>query len=61
MVDYAQEGRHEAAIYDGTRLRPGMTFMGPAIVEDPGTTIVIHPGNAVSVDEFGNINIETSV
>jgi N-methylhydantoinase A len=26
-------------------------------VEDPGTTIVIHPGNAVSVDGFGNIRI----
>ena len=61
MVDYAQEGRHEAAIYDGTRLRPGMEFPGPAIIEDPGTTIVIHPGNAVTVDGFGNIIIATSV
>jgi N-methylhydantoinase A len=56
-VDYALEGVHEAAIYDGTKLEPGMTFKGPAVVEDPGTTIVIHPGNAVSVDGFGNIRI----
>lgn len=61
MVDYAQEGRHEATIYDGTKLRPGMAFPGPAIIEDPGTTIVIHPGNAVSVDGFGNIIIAISV
>jgi N-methylhydantoinase A/acetone carboxylase, beta subunit len=56
-VDYALEGIHEAGIYDGTKLEPGMTFAGPAIVEDPGTTIVIHPGNRVEVDGYGNIHI----
>jgi len=56
-VDYALEGIHKAAIYDGTRLEPGMTFAGPAIIEDPGTTVVIHPGNRVEVDGFGNIQI----
>lgn len=61
MVDYATEGEHEATIYDGTKLEPGMTFNGPAIIEDPGTTIVIHPGNTVFIDDFGNthINIRT--
>ncbi|QQA43564.1 hydantoinase/oxoprolinase family protein [Pelagovum pacificum] len=58
-VDYATEGRHEATIYDGEKLEPGMTLTGPAIVEDPGTTVVIHPGNRVSIDDFGNIHIET--
>lgn len=57
-VDYALEGVQKAAIYDGTRLEPGMTFAGPAIVEDPGTTIVVHPGNRVSVDGYGNIHIQ---
>jgi N-methylhydantoinase A len=56
-VDYALEGVHEAAIYDGTKLEPGMTFSGPAIVEDPGTTVVIHPGNRVEIDGYGNIHI----
>lgn len=56
-VDYALEGIHEADIYDGTALRPGMRFTGPAIVEDPGTTVVIHPGNAAHVDGYGNIHI----
>ena len=58
-VDYALEGRHEAAIYDGERLEPGMAFAGPAIVEDPGTTVVVHPDNRVEVDDFGNIRIHT--
>ena len=34
-----------------------MTLQGPAIVEDPGTTIVIHPGNTVEIDGYGNIHI----
>ena len=35
------------SIYDGTRLEPGMSFAGPAIIEDPGTTVVVHPTNRV--------------
>jgi N-methylhydantoinase A len=56
-VDYALEGVHDATIYDGTKLQPGMHFQGPAVIEDPGTTIVIHPDNRVEVDGFGNIHI----
>ena len=57
-VDYALEGVHKAAIYDGGKLEPCMTFVGPAIIEDSGSTTVIHPNNRVSVDDFGNIHIE---
>ena len=57
-VDYATEGVHEATIYDGTKLAPGMKFTGSAIIEDPGTTTVVHPGNAVEIDGYGNIHIE---
>ncbi|MEM7696244.1 MAG: hydantoinase/oxoprolinase family protein [Pseudomonadota bacterium] len=56
-VDYALEGVHQAAIYDGDRLAPGMAFSGPAIVEDDSTTIVIHPGNRAHVDPYGNLHI----
>jgi N-methylhydantoinase A len=57
LVDYALDGIHTAQIYDGEKLEPGMVFPGPAVIEDPGTTIVIHPGNRVEVDGFGNIHI----
>jgi len=57
-VDYALEGVHEATIYDLARLEPGMRFSGPAILEDSGTTVVIHPGNRVSIDAYGNTHIE---
>ena len=56
-VDYALEGLHTADIYDGEKLEPGMKFTGPAVIEDPGTTIVIHPGNRVEIDGFGNTHI----
>ncbi len=59
-VDYALEGVHEAQIYDGEKLQPGMKIDGPAIVEDPGTTVVLHPGNQAKVDGYGNIHIETA-
>ncbi len=57
-VDYALEGVHAATIIDGDKLTPGMAFEGPAIIEDSGTTIVVHPGNRVAVDAFRNIHIE---
>ncbi len=58
QVDYALEGMHEAAIYDGTKLMPGMAFDGPAIVEDPGSTVVVNPLNKARIDGYGNIHIE---
>lgn len=56
-VDFALEGTHLSDIYDGNLLEPGMSFYGPAIIETPGTTMVIHPGNHVRVDDYGNVHI----
>jgi N-methylhydantoinase A len=56
-VDYATEGIHEAEIYDGALLEPGMRLTGPAVVETKGTTVVLHPGNALRVDDYGNLLI----
>jgi N-methylhydantoinase A len=58
LVDYATEGVHQADIYDAEKLEPGMTFPGPAVVEDPATTVVVHPGQNVAIDAYGNIHIE---
>ena len=57
-VDYAVEGVHEARIYDGVRLNPGMKLAGPAIIESPGTTIVVHPDDRVEIDRFRNVVIQ---
>lgn len=35
------------------------TIIGPAIIEDEGTTIVIYPGMTADVDDYGNVVINT--
>ncbi len=44
-------------VYDGPRLAPGQTILGPAIVEEPFTTIVVYPGQRATVDTWGNYTI----
>ena len=48
----------ETAIYARDKLPSGGQFVGPAIVEQMDTTIVVEPGNTVLVDEDGNLSIE---
>ena len=52
---------NRAEIYDGERLEAGMTFVGPAVVEDPWSTVVVHPGNEITVDGYRNIHIRLQV
>jgi N-methylhydantoinase A len=49
----------DTVVYDRSDLHPGASFEGPAIVEQVDTTVVIHPGQAVRVDKFGNLLIDT--
>ncbi|TFV62558.1 UNVERIFIED_ORG: hydantoinase/oxoprolinase family protein [Bacillus sp. AZ43] len=41
--------------YDRTRLAPGDVVSGPAIIEEFGSTVPVHPGFAATVDHFGNL------
>jgi N-methylhydantoinase A len=51
-------GRHVSTpSYDGTRLGPGQAILGPAIVEEPFTTVVVYPKQRATVDGFGNYTI----
>jgi N-methylhydantoinase A len=45
-------------IYDGARLAPGHFILGPAIIEQWGTTVVVYPGHECLIDPYGNIIIE---
>jgi N-methylhydantoinase A len=56
-VDFDTEGVHRSAVYDGELLEPGHRFDGPAVVETSGSTTVVHPGNAVVVDDYANLLI----
>jgi N-methylhydantoinase A len=56
-VDFDQHGIHDAQIYNGLLLEPGMEFHGPAIIQEPSVTCVIPPPHRVSIDKFGNYHI----
>lgn len=56
-VDFDQHGIHEAQIYDGLKLEPGMEFNGPAVIQEPSVTCVVPPPHRVSIDTFGNYHI----
>ena len=44
--------------YDRTRLAPGDVVAGPAVIEEFGSTVPVHPGFRASVDVHGNLLIE---
>jgi N-methylhydantoinase A len=41
--------------YDRTKLASGDVVAGPAVIEEFGSTVPVHPGFAVTVDRFGNL------
>lgn len=59
-VDFIEHGIHLATIYASEGLEPGMKLVGPAIIEDAGTTIVIPPDLPCQIDDYGNFHIRTA-
>ena len=53
-------GMVDTPVYDGAGLPAGATLSGPAVIEHPGTTIVLHTGHKAHIDEFGNTRIASS-
>jgi N-methylhydantoinase A len=51
-------GAVEAAVYRGELLSPGAHIDGPAVIEHPGTTIVVGPGQRAEIDEWLNTIIK---
>ena len=43
---------HKAQLYEMDLLQPGHEVTGPAIIEHPATTLVVHPGDKVTIDEW---------
>jgi N-methylhydantoinase A len=50
----------DTQVYDGSKFRGGNVVEGPAIVEVPHTTIVVHPGQVGEIDIYGNFVIAVS-
>jgi N-methylhydantoinase A len=40
------------------RLKAGNIISGPALVEEYASTTVLHPGDVLTVDAFGNLVID---
>ncbi|MXV64056.1 hydantoinase/oxoprolinase family protein [Natronorubrum sp. JWXQ-INN-674] len=57
LVDFGAEGSHETAIYARSSLPTEARFDGPAIVEEPACTTLVHPDQTCRVDEYGNLRI----
>jgi N-methylhydantoinase A len=56
-VDFDAQGVHDATIYNGEALEPGVKFVGPAVIQEPVVTLVVGPGKRVTVDDFGNYHV----
>lgn len=51
----------DTPVYARDRLGYGHHLVGPAIIEQVDSTIVIHPKQKARVDEFGNVIIEVAL
>jgi len=57
-VYFAEAGRHlDTPTYDRAALVAGNRISGPALVEEYASTTVVHPGDTVEVDAFGDLVI----
>jgi N-methylhydantoinase A len=56
----ATTGPADAAIYWRPSLLAGGVIDGPAVIEEYGATIPVHPGFAARVDEFGNLRVKVA-
>ena len=51
---FTETGRATTPVYRGRMLKPGAQIAGPAIIEEPTTTIVVYPGLSASLSAAGN-------
>ncbi|MEU0565639.1 hydantoinase/oxoprolinase family protein [Nonomuraea sp. NPDC005983] len=48
---------HDTTVIQRVTLGPGAVVEGPAVIEEYGSTIPIHPGFTAKVDEYGNVEV----
>ena len=57
-VDFDADGMHRCVVYERELLPPGFETDGPAIIEEPASTTLVHPGQHLWVDDWGNLLID---
>ncbi|MBS3968795.1 MAG: hydantoinase/oxoprolinase family protein [Clostridia bacterium] len=60
-VLYEGHGWIETDVYDRDKLKGGAQIKGPAIVEEVSVSTIMYPGQNLTVDQFGNLIINTGV
>jgi N-methylhydantoinase A len=58
-VYFRDSGWTPTQIYDRSTLPPGGALDGPAVIEEPMSTTLVHPGQRIEVDPFGNLILHT--
>ena len=56
-VDFAEDGRHEARVFERDGLPAGAVIEGPLVVEEATATTLVHPGQMMRVDDYGFLRI----
>ena len=57
-VYFEDEGFMRTPTYRRSALLAGNRIKGPALIEEYASTTVVHPGDVVTVDAFGDLVIE---
>lgn len=55
---YFEGGYQVTNIYDRSLLNAGNQFSGPAIIEQQDSTILVHPGQTATIDQYQNIKVK---
>ena len=54
-VYFASSGFVETPTYDRPALKAGNKIAGPALIEEHASTTVVHPGDLLEVDAYGDL------
>lgn len=55
---FRETGAIETPRYNGALLEPGTRIVGPAIIREPTTTVVVYPGSTATISPLGNYLLE---
>lgn len=55
---FRETGAVETPRYEGALLKPGTRIVGPAIITEPTTTVVVYPGSTATITPLGNYLLE---
>ena len=59
-VYFREAGWAPTRIYRREQLPPGAELVGPAVIEEAMSTTLVHPGERVHVDDYGNLLIHVA-